>query len=238
MSSAIQLELDLWQQLEAATQQPESADLGQLWQGLEQAIASVPRQQQLPMAATAIAQIIEVFTLRADWLLSALEVKDSSQGPVLPEDFLTGWLRQSMSIDLADLKEEGFALEPSMRQRRSPGSTSGESVAGVVDKATLLDAFETEIELVEAQAGAEVGAVSVAHSEDVTAWAGAISRWLREHSATGQVSLLKLQQGLGMPLIELWLGLLLGSEGVALEQQGEFYSPHICVSYHELLDNL
>jgi len=232
MSTVIQLELDLWQQLEAATQQPESADLRQLWQGLEQAIASVPRQQQLPMAATAIAQIIEVFALRADWLLSALEVKDRSQGPVLSEDFLTGWLRQSMSIDLADLKEEGFALEPATRQRRSSGLASEESVAGVVDKKVLLEAFDTEIELVEAQAGAASGAVSVAHAEDVTAWAGAIARWLQQHSSTEPVSLLELQQGVGMPLVEVWLGLLLGNQGVALKQQGEFYSHQIQVRCH------
>jgi len=230
MSTVIQLELDLWQQLEAATQQPESADLRQLWQGLEQAIASVPRQQQLPMAATAIAQIIEVFALRADWLLSALEVKDCSQGPVLSEDFLTGWLRQSMSIDLADLKEEGFALEPTTRQRRSSGLASEESVAGLVDKEVLLEAFDTEIELVEAQAGAASGAVSVAHSEDVTAWAGAIARWLQQHSSAGPVSLLELQRGVGMPLVEVWLGLLLGSEGVVLEQKEDFYSPFIWVT--------
>jgi len=225
MSSAIQLELDLWQQLEAATQQPESADLGQLWQGLEQAIATVPRPQQLPMAAAAISQIVEVFTLRADWLLSALEVKDSSQGPVLSEDFLSGLLRQSMSIDLADLKEEGFVLEPVPRQRRSTGLASGESVAGLVDKDTLLEVFDTEIELVEAQAEATSEAVSVAHSEDVTAWAGAIARWLQQRSSTGPVSFLELQQGVGMPLVEVWLGLLLRGN-VGLEQRGSFYTAH------------
>jgi len=229
MSTVIQLELDLWQQLEAATQQPESADLRQLWQGLEQAIASVPRQQQLPMAATAIAQIIEVFTLRADWLLSALEVKDSSQGPVLPKDFLDGWLRQSMTVDLSDLKEEGFVMEPVPRQRRSPHLTSGESVAGAVDKDTLLEVFDTEIELVEAQAGEASGVVSVAHTEDVTAWAGAIARWLQQRSSTEPVSLLELQQGVGMPLVEVWLGLLLRNEGIVLEQRGRFYSPYIWV---------
>lgn len=62
MHSAIQLELNLWQQLEVATQQPEDADLGQLWQGLEQALVCVPRRQQLQIAAAAIAQIILVLS--------------------------------------------------------------------------------------------------------------------------------------------------------------------------------
>jgi hypothetical protein len=68
-------------------------------------------------------------------------------------------------------------------------------VAGLVDKAVLLEAFDTEIELVEAQAGAASGAVSVAHTEDVTAWAGAIARWLQQRSSVGSVSLLELQRG-------------------------------------------
>jgi len=175
--------------------------------------------------AAAIAQIIQVFTLRADWLLSGLEVKDSSQGSVLSEDCLAGWLRQSMTVDLSDLKEEGFALEPAPRQWRSPGSTSGESVAGVVDKGVLLEAFDTEIALVEAQA--EVEAVSAAHSDDVSAWAGAIAQWLREHSSNGSVCLLELQQGVEMPLMEVWLGLLLAKEeSCQFMQLGEdFYAP-------------
>ena len=103
-------------------------------------------------------------------------------------------------------------------------------MAGVVDKDTLLEAFDTEIELVEAQAGAESGAVSVAHAEDVTAWAGAIARWLQQRSSAGPVSLLELQQGVGLPLVEVWLGLLLGSEGIVPKQQWEFYSHQIQVS--------
>lgn len=84
-------------------------------------------------------------------------------------------------------------------------------MAGVVDKGVLLEAFDTEIALMEAQA--EVEAVSAAHSEDVSAWARAITQWLREHSSNGSVSLLELQQGVEMPLVEVWLGLLNAKEG-------------------------
>jgi hypothetical protein len=44
-------------------------------------------------------------------------------------------------------------------------------------------------------------------------------------SSKSVVSLLELQQGLRMPIVEVWLGLLLGGqERYGLEQQGTFYS--------------
>lgn len=40
------------------------------------------------------------------------------------------------------------------------------------------------------------------------------------------VSLIQLQQALGMPLVEVWLGLLLADQGqYLLEQRGDFYDP-------------
>lgn len=49
------------------------------------------------------------------------------------------------------------------------------------------------------------------------------------------VSLIQLQQALGMPLVEVWLGLLLADQGqYLLEQRGDFYSlPGIWVRNRE-----
>lgn len=56
-----------------------------------------------------------------------------------------------------------------------------------------------------------------------------IAGWLQDHSSGQPISLSELQQGLGMPLIEVWLGALLGPEELRLEQQGELYSSVIWV---------
>jgi len=225
--SAIQLELDLWQQLQAAEQSPEQTDVVRLCIGMEAVISVTPTPQKLQTAATAFLQIAEIFALRAGLLLTDWEQSYSEEGPPLEDEDLSELLRQSMSLDLEELIAEP---EPITRQRKPSQAGSVESVAGVVDKGVLLETFDTEIELVEAQAEAASGAVSVAHAEDVTAWAGAIAQWLHQHSSAGPASLQELQHGLGMPLVEVWLGLLLGSEGVVLEQKGTFYSHQIWVN--------
>lgn len=225
--SAIQLELDLWQELQLAEQSPEQTDVVKLCKGMEAAISATPPNQKLQTAARAFLQIAEIFALRSQLLLTDWEQSHNEEGPPLEDEDLSELLRQSLSLDLEELMAEP---EPVTRQRRSPNLVSGESVAGVVDKDALLEAFDTEIELVEAQAQSESGAVSVAHSEDVTAWAAAIAEWLQQRFSTEPVSLLELKQEVRMPLVEVWLGLLLGSESVVLKQRGDFYSSPIWVT--------
>ncbi len=77
-----QLELTLWQELEAAVREPVTADLAHLWQKLEQSIGEIDeldRNQQLQVAGEAIAQIVEVYVLRAKAILATLEFKDGYQ---------------------------------------------------------------------------------------------------------------------------------------------------------------
>jgi len=223
----LQLQLDLWQELQAAEQSPEQTDVVQLCIGMERAIAVTPPAQKLQTAASAFLQIAEIFALRAGLLLTDWEQSYSEEGPPLEDEDLSELLRQSMSLDLEELMADP---EPITRQRKPSLTDSVESVAGMVDKDTLLEAFNTEIELMEAQAGAESEVVSVAHSEDVTAWAGAIARWLQQHSSAEPVPLMELQKGVGLPLVELWLGILLGREEFMKEQRGAFYSLDIWVS--------
>jgi len=137
-----QLELKLWHNLEEASATAETADLDHLWQELETALGPLPSEQRLQMAGKAIEQIVEVFTLRSDLILSAWEEVHSGAGPAVDEDALSGLVQQSMSLDLSDLMEEPVA-EHRQRQSLAP---SADSVAGPVDKAALLEAFESEIE--------------------------------------------------------------------------------------------
>jgi len=148
---ATQLELKLWDDLERASAMPETADLDHLWAELEQFISGLPHERQLHTAGKAIEQIAEVFALRSELIFSAWEEAHSDEGPAVDEDAISGLVRQTMTLDLADLVEEPVAEH---RQRQSHTS-SVDSVAGPVDKAVLLEAFESEIELVEAQAQAD-----------------------------------------------------------------------------------
>ncbi|PSO52863.1 MAG: hypothetical protein BRC34_10535 [Cyanobacteria bacterium QH_1_48_107] len=60
------------------------------------------------------------------------------------------------------------------------------------------------------------------HSEDVSPWAKAIRQWFAVRSDTESVSLIELQNSLGMPLFEVYLGLLLGNR-FELKQQKNCY---------------
>jgi len=216
---ATQLELKLWDDLEQASATAEAADLDHLWQELETALGPLPSEQRLHMAGKAIEQIVEVFALRSDLILSAWEEAHNDQGPAVDEDAIAGLVRQSMNLDLADLVEEPVAEH---RQRQSR-TLSVDSVAGPVDKAALLEAFESEIELVEAQAQAQSAAMAAAHDEDVVGWASMIVQWLELRQSSEPVSLVQLQQSLGLPMVEIWMGLLLSQQHYELEQQGDFY---------------
>ena len=72
-----QLEFELWQQLKSALDQPEVANLTQLWQKLETFLATINREdEQLLYAGNAIARIVEIYVLRAKAILASLEVTD------------------------------------------------------------------------------------------------------------------------------------------------------------------
>lgn len=218
---AIQLELDLWAELDLAAAAPEVAHLDSLWQALESAIAPLPQQLQLQTAAEGILRIAQVYASRSDWLLSSWEEAHNPEGPILGEDMLSGLVRQTMTLDLAALIEP-----PAPEHRhRQPSCAPYESIAGMVDKAALLQVLQ-EIEAESAEAETAADPFRVAHSEDIPQWAGAIAAWMEQRCELAAVPLNHLQQALGMPMVEVWLGLLLkGQDEYELEQRGDFYSP-------------
>ncbi len=209
-----QLELSLWQNLKTATLTPESADIKILFQDLERVVAEVPEDQRLLLVGEAIAQIVFVYVKKANLILDSLEVRDTSVGPVLTEDFLSGLMRQSMTIDLSDLMEDLFEK----RQEQLLQETDDEHHVDSQDKKKAKAIAD------EAGHDAKSLMLELAGKEDVPTWATAISRWLAARSSTESVSLLHLQQELGMPLVEVWLGMLLGGQDLyQWEQHGDFY---------------
>ncbi len=213
-----QLELSMWQDLKTASSEPLAANFQQLWSKLEQVIELTDKNQKLRVLGDAIAAIVEIYVMRANAILSTLETPDSSGGePILSEDFLNDLMRQSMSIDLSDMMEKLFPeAEP---KPRSPIPAHSSTVVPQDLSANDALASFTSVD-------AKQMVVELAGNEKVSQWSAAIAQWMQQHSGGEAVSLHKLQQALGMPLIEIWLGLLLsGVHQYDWEKKcGAFYS--------------
>ena len=180
-----------------------------LWQGLEEAIAHSDSNEQLLVAGDAIAQIVEVYVKRAKSILDSLEATDSNDGPVLDEDFLSGLMRQSMSLDLSDLMEE-FVFE----------TESSPALVGSV--VSVIDRKEAKAIARKARAAMRKALLDLAEKENIPKWQNAIALWIGQQGGE-KASLLQIQQALGMPLVEVWLGLLHSPTPYQWDRQGEFY---------------
>jgi hypothetical protein len=216
-----QLELPLWDVLKAAAIAPEEADLQQLLHGLDTALLNLDTLEQLQVAAEAIAQIVQVFQERWAIAFEELEATASDEGPIMPTDAFDCYVRQTMEVDF-DQFIEPLASLPRKGVEREAENAERCSVVGELDQAALLQALDEQMnqhpEWTEAEAFNQ--AMEIAHDEDVSTWVEAIATWMENHQ-TATISLVRLQQSIEMPLVQLWLALLLGE--YAIEQRGEFY---------------
>jgi hypothetical protein len=218
-----QLELPLWETLKLAASLPEDADLQEIWFSLDAAMVPLDTHQQLQVAGDAITQIAQIVKERSLLTLEEIQSAMQEDGPVVPADFFDKFVRQSMHVDFAQFVEPPPSLPGRVSQTsRQNFSNDGRSVVGVVDKAALLQVVAQEPELTDE--AARDRALAVAHDEDISAWKKAIAQWM-QHSGSKAVSLLQLHQALRIPLIEVWLGLLLGEqEQYQWEISEEFYN--------------
>jgi hypothetical protein len=205
-----QMELPLWETLRSAQMVPEQVDFERLLRELDEAISQVPESEQLRLAGEAFLRLAEVCAARSKTWIEAWE--QASRDPVVAQGFFDDLVRQTMAVDLSEL------MEPApLRKQRSKRETRQEgSIVAAVEKAAVLamvDQMEAEVLKEEV--------LAIAYNENVSAWIEAINGWLQTTTAD-QVQFTQLCQILKMPLIEVWLGVLLG--GFELEAQGEFYS--------------
>lgn len=222
---AQQLELSLWSQLQSARLIPEIIDFDALLNHAEQVIAQLPESQQMQAAGEAMLQLAQLYSLRAEMLIT--EWVDACRDPVVANSFFSDIVRQTMAVDLSDLIEPA----PPRAHRRSKSTSKAEtSVAAVVDKSAVLamiEQLEAESQASELPLSDEQKkqlALAAAHDENVSTWKKVIALWMQQ-SGGEAVSLLQLQQALGLPLIEIWLGLLLGEqEQYQWEMGEEFYN--------------
>jgi hypothetical protein len=216
-----QLELDLWQSLETASRFPETADLRSLCDVLEQTISDQSLTEQLAVAGEVLVQLSEVHAARADLLISQWERRHNPTEPVVNLEECVDLFVQSLSLKVTDLFEEPEPMQyPANRKKKLSAQADG-SVVGEVDKDALLswvDQMAAEQPLDELQMAEQIR--DLAHGENVEEWSRAIMNYLDQIKSP--IQLLKLQQGLKIPIVEVWLGLLLGN--FSLMQRGDFYN--------------
>jgi hypothetical protein len=197
--TVIQLQLNLWQQLQQAQTQPQATDWRQLCLAFDQAIALTPVHRQLATAADAIEQMAEVLAARAeawaeDWY------RQPGDGPVLDQDLLTEFVRLSFSLDLS-----GLVDEPDL-YARSPSEKSHEDIDSVAEEVTkevalLIAGAEAEEELENAITGLE-------YDENIAAWATAIRQWM-ELKGVDNVSISEVANNTPLSAVKVWLSALL-----------------------------
>lgn len=224
-----QLKLALWEALQAAPLQLESYNPLQLCDLLLQILPNLPVHLQLQMAEQGYEQIVDTFFLKAKYLIAEWEQNHrslpdkveevaNSKPPVLNLEDLDAWVRQTMSVNFED-----FLAKPATKRQRAKKPKADDSIAGEVSKeaalelAARLEAQQDPAEMVKKLAG----------EEDPLAWAETIANWLRRYAPDQPVTLNELCQGLELPFVTIWLGLLLG--GFDLTQSGALYDSEIVI---------
>jgi hypothetical protein len=221
MKQAEQLELSLWDVLKDAAIAPDEADVRQLLDVLDEALSNLDTVGQLQVAGEAIAQIVNLFQEWSALAFEELEATASEDGPTMPQDAFDRYVRQTTDVDFEQFIEPLATLPRKLPERQAESSENG-SVVGELDQVALLQALDEQMkdhpEWTEVEAFNQ--AMAIAHDEDVSSWVESIAQWIENHQVA-IISLVQLQQAIGMPLVQLWLALLLG--GFVIEQRGEFY---------------
>jgi hypothetical protein len=208
-----QLELDLWDVLSTARQTPEDANFLIVFKLLDLTLVDLDTRSQLRIAGEAVCQITNLFCDRSSFLFEELHSRAVKGEPIMADDAFDRYVRQSMVVDFDQFIEPLQSLP-----RKIPEQTKhGNSMVGTIDKEVLIQSLEQE-SLLSLEEEFE-RALSTAHTENVSAWIEAIAHCIANNSSP--ICLQDLQMALQLPIVEIWLGLLLGD--FKLVQKGWFY---------------
>ncbi len=208
-----QLELDLRDVISTARQTPEEANLPMVFELLDLTLVNLDTRSQLRVAGDAVCQIADLFCDRSSFLFEELHSRTTNGEPIMSDDAFDRYVRQSMVVDFDRFIEPLQSLPRKIPEQIK----NGNSIVREIDKEFLIQALEQE-SLLSLEEEFEL-AISTAHVEDVAVWVTAISRCIANRFSP--IRLTDLHNALQLPMIEVWLGLLLGD--FKLEQRGEFY---------------
>jgi hypothetical protein len=211
-----EFDMTIWDVLDELSESPATSSLVPMWECLDAELENLPLEAQLSTAALAFSQIADILKSRAEVLLQDTRDRNSLLGPVVSTDLFAGLVRTTMHLDLDDLiePETPQTFRPHGAHQFSHFTEEGDSVAAPVEKANVLAMLDEVTTLEDVR--------NLASDEDVEKWHSAIANHLI--NVKDEISLVKLQRVLQMPMVEVWLGLLLG--GFTLEQRGDFYHNH------------
>ena len=208
-----QLELDLWDVISTARQTPEDANLPMVFELLDLTLVDRDMRSQLRIAGDAVGRIADLFCDRSNFLFEVLHSRAVNVEPIMANDAFDRYVRQSMVVDL----DQFIVPLKSLPRKASEQANNGNSIVGEIDKEILIQFLEQESLLI-LEEEFEL-AMSTAHAENVSAWVEAIAHCITNNSSS--MRLMDLQTSVQLPIVEVWLGLLLGD--FKLEQRGHFY---------------
>jgi hypothetical protein len=209
-----QLELDLWDVISTARQTPEDANFSMVFKLLDLTLVDLDTRSQLRVAGEAVCQIADLFSDRSNFLFEELHSRAVKGEPIMADDAFDRYVRQSMAVDF----DQFIETLPSLPRKIPEQLKTGNSIVSEIDKEILIQSLAQESLL---SFGEEFEqAISTAHAEDVSAWIEAIAYSLKINDLP--MRLLALHDSLQLPIVEIWLGLLLGN--FKLEQKGTFYN--------------
>ena len=204
------IQLTIWDRLDLATTNSVGADFLGLLSEVDESIEQLLPADRLEAAGEAIRRLGEIYAYRSAEQLSEIEyLFHPEQEPILPLDAFDRYVRQSMMVDLEQFIE--VPELPEYEREYNLTVVREQSKAEILASISELAEIDPEV--------AYQQAIGLAHDEDVSAWGAAISVRLEDWGQP--VSLLALQESIGMPLVQVWLALLLN--GIPLEQRGSFY---------------
>ncbi|WP_375467254.1 hypothetical protein [uncultured Nostoc sp.] len=207
-------QLTIWDVLDELSESPATSTLAPMWECLDAELEKLPLEAQLLTAALAFSQIADILKSRAEALLQDTRDRNNPKGPIVSTDLFAGLVRTTMHLDLDDLIEPQTpqTFRPHGPHQFSSPTEEDNSVAAPVEKANVLAMLDEVTTLEDVR--------NLASDENVEKWQSAIANHLI--NVKDEISLVKLQRVLQMPMVEVWLGLLLG--GFTLEQRGDFYN--------------
>ena len=195
------VQLEIWDLLEEAFEEPLEVDWDVLWDGLDMSLVGLGVSQQLQVASVALLQMVEVFRIRSMEAFEELEAYTSHDGPVMGDGDFACFVRQTMDIDFDQF------IQPLVSPIRKPYTfTKGDeyqSQLEIVDKQVLLEAIEVVSE------GEFASVVDIAHSENVSDWTRAIANYF-VRTGVKSATWSDLRKKINIAPVEIFLGLLLG----------------------------
>ncbi|MCA6622820.1 MAG: hypothetical protein IM542_09645, partial [Pseudanabaena sp. M165S2SP1A06QC] len=200
--------------LSTARQTPEDANLPMVFKLLDLTLFDLDTRSQLRIAGEAVCQITNLFCDRFSFLFEELHSRAVKGEPIMADDAFDRYVRQSMVVDFEQFIEPLQSLPRKIPEQ----AKNGNSIVGEIDKEILIQSLEQE-KMLSIEEEFEQ-AISTAHAEDISTWVKAIAHCITNNSSP--MRLQDLQTALKLPIVEIWLGLLLGD--FKLEQRGGFYN--------------